>query len=274
MKRSLTSLLACCASSLSFAAEPDPIAYPTKATEVREMSTDRPDQTEGAFTVPKGWFQVEIGVGSYSRRLDTDFRDESLAWGEINFKYGLTHDIDLQLIWVPYNRNRQDDGQEDSNASQEGTGDVVARFKWNVVGNDGGAFAMSVLPYVKIPTASHGIGNGMWEGGVYLNTEVDLGGGFTFGNSFLASLAVDDDDEIYLRPGVTAVLGYDITDKLAVYGEIYTAWQYDAERYWQTSLDVGVTYALTDNLMIDFSVFWFFRGDESIQPLVGLSYRF
>lgn len=272
MKYSLPSLLAACSCGLGLAA--DPIEIQTKATQVRPMSTDRPDQTEGAFTVPKGWFQMEIGLASYSQRTDTDFRDESLSFGEINFKYGLTNDVDLQLIWVPYNQNRQDGGPEDENASQAGTGDLVARVKYNVVGNDGGPFAMSVLPYVKIPTATHRIGNDMWEGGVYLNTEVDLGGGFVLGNSLFGSLAIDDDDEHYFRPGFTAVLGYSVTDNLGVYGEIFTAYQYDAERYWQTSLDVGVTYALTENLMLDLSVFWFFRGDESIQPLVGLSYRF
>lgn len=272
MKHPLTTFLSTCVCSFGLAA--DPVEFKTKAENVREMSTDRPDQTEGAFTVPKGWFQVEVGAVSYSQRLDTDFRDESLSFGEINFKYGLTNDVDLQVIWVPYNQNRQDGGPEDENASQAGTGDVVARVKWNLMGNDGGPFAMSVLPYVKIPTATHRIGNDMWEGGLYLNTEVDLGGGFTLGNSLFASLAIDDDDEHYLRPGFTAVLGYDVTDKLAAYAEIFTAYQYDAERYWQTALDVGVTYALTENLMLDLSVFWFFRGDEAIQPLVGFSWRF
>lgn len=272
MKHSLTTLLSTCLCGLGLAA--DPIEFKTRSENVREMSTDRPDQTEGAYTVPKGWFQMEVGLATYAQRTDTDFRDEALAFGEINFKYGLTNDVDLQLIWVPYNQNRQDGGPEGDNASQAGTGDVVARVKWNVVGNDGGPFAMSVLPFVKIPTATHRIGNDMWEGGLFLNTEVDLGGGFNLGNSFFAALAVDDDDEHYLRPGFTAVLGRDVTDKLAAYLEFFTAWQYDSERYWQSSVDVGVTYALTDNLMLDLSVFWFFRGDEAIQPLVGLSWRF
>ncbi len=276
MKHSLTTLLLlACTASLGIAGPPDAIAeFRGAPAEVRPMSTDRPDQTEGAFTVPKGWFQIEMGLGSYSQRTDSDFRDDSFAWGEINFKYGLTNDVDLQLIWIPYIQNRQDGGSEGDNASQSGLGDLVARVKYNIVGNDGGAFAMSVLPYVKIPTATHRVGNDMWEGGIYLNTEIDLGGGFALGNSVFASLGVDDDDEHYFRPGFTAVLGYDVTDRLNAYTEIFTAYQYDAERYWQTSLDVGVTYALTDNLMLDLSVFWFFRGDESIQPLVGVSWRF
>ena len=274
MKQSLTSTFAACLCSFGLAAEPEPIEFKTRSEEVREMSTDRPDQTEGAFTVPQGWFQMEVGLVSYQHRLDSDYRDNGWAFGEINFKYGLTQDVDLQVIWVPYNRNMQDGGPDGDNTVQTGTGDVVARVKWNVVGNDGGPFAMSLLPYVKIPTSTHRIGNDMWEGGLYLNTEVDLGGGFTLGNSLFASLAVDDDDEIYLRPGFTAVLGLDVTEKTAVYAEFFTAWEYDAERYWQTALDFGVTYAITENFMVDLSVFWFFRGNETIQPLVGFSWRF
>ena len=79
---------------------------PVVAQEVRAMSTDRPDQTEGAYTVPKGMYQFEFGLLSYARRLDTDNRSETFTWGEVNAKYGLTHDIDLQLIWQPYIQQR------------------------------------------------------------------------------------------------------------------------------------------------------------------------
>lgn len=275
MKSSFCQVLAACVCSCGLAADPVEVkSGKTSREEAREMSTDRPDQTEGAYTVPKGWFQVEMGLATWTRRLDTDHADVAHAWGEFNFKYGLTNNTDLQLVWVAYNRGLQDGGPEEENAIQAGAGDLVTRFKWNVLGNDGGPIAVSLLPYVKIPVASQRIGNNMWEGGLFVNAEMDVGGGFALGSSLFGSLAVDEDDGHYFRPGGTLVLGRDVTERLAWYWEVFTAWQYDSERYWLTSLDTGFTYALTQNLLLDLSVFWYFRGEEAIQGLVGLSWRF
>jgi hypothetical protein len=240
------------------------------AQPVRDMSTDRPDQTEGAFTVPKGMFQFEAGLFNHSRRLDTDDRVESTIWGEVNAKYGLTDHVDVQLLWQPWAEMR-DAG---AGTYREGINDLTARLKWNVIGNDGGSFAMSLLPFVKIPIAKHRIGNDMWEGGLAINTEIDLGGGFTLGNSLFGTIVADADDTLYFRPAMTAVLGYDITERFSCFLEIFAASQVDTERYWQTSLDAGIGYAITEDLVFDAGVFWFFRGDEAINPFVGLSWRF
>jgi hypothetical protein len=262
--------------STCFAATPsDP--WDTKPHTVREMTTDRPDQTEGAFTIPKGMFQIESGLVNYSRRLDTDHRNETMIFGEMNVKYGVTDSLDFQLIWQPYTTMRYKGNTEDADNLgfyREGVNDLVVRLKYNVIGNDGGAFAMSLLPFVKVPTAKHRIGNDMWEGGLAVNTEIDLGGGFTLGNSLFATIAADSDDTLYFRPAVTAVLGYGITERLSCYVEIFSASQVDVERYWQTSLDAGLGFAITPNMIFDVGANWFFRGDEAINPFVGLSVRF
>lgn len=246
------------------------------AGEVRPMATDRPDQTDGVYTVPKGWWQFETGLLSYSRRLDTDNRNESFIWGEVNAKYGLTDSIDLQLIWQAWaeNRYRGDPGNGEDGFAREGVNDLVARVKFNLFGNDEGRWAMSVVPFVKIPTAKHKIGNDMWEGGMSINSEVDLGGGFTLGNTIYAQALADNDDTLHFSPTVTAVLGYEVTDSLVVYGEIYGQNRVDTERYWQTSFDAGFMYSITPNVIFDAGANWFFRGDEAINPFVGLSWRF
>ena len=251
-------------------------AWQKKAETVRPMATDRPDQTDGVYTVPKGMFQFETGLFNYSRRLDTDYRNEAFIWGEVNAKYGLTDSIDLQLIWQAWaeNRYRGDPGNGEPGYYREGVNDLVARVKFNLFGNDGGSWAMSVVPFVKIPTAKHKIGNDMWEGGVSINSEIDLGGGFTLGNTLYSQILADNDDTLHFSPTVTAVLGYEVTDSFVVYGEIYGQNRVDTERYWQTSFDAGFMYSITPNVIFDAGANWFFRGDEAINPFVGLSWRF
>ena len=238
---------------------------------VREMTTDRPDQTEGAFTVPKGWWQFETGLASYTRQLDTDNRVDGWVLGEINAKYGLTDSVDLQLLWQAY-ANEKDHG--DPGSFSEGTTDLYVRLKWNLVGNDGGPFALALIPNVKVPTATHDMGNGIWEGGLAIATEIDLGGGFTLGNTLSFNVNADANEDMYVRPVATAVLGYGITEKLSTYVEVFSTWARDTDRYWQVSFDAGFGYAITDNVIADIGVNWFVEGGEALNPFVGLSWRF
>ena len=80
-------------------------AIQKKAGEVRPMATDRPDQTDGVYTVPKGWWQFETGLLSYSRRLDTDNRNESFIWGAVNANYGLTARLAPPPLWQAWPQN-------------------------------------------------------------------------------------------------------------------------------------------------------------------------
>src|SRR5687767_7346997 len=61
---------------------------PTPRQLMREMSTDRPDKTESAYTVDAGHFQVEADLVSYAYDAHNPDRDhtitESLGVGTLN----------------------------------------------------------------------------------------------------------------------------------------------------------------------------------------------
>ncbi len=133
---------------------------------------------------------------------------------------------------------------------------------------------MSVVPFMKIPTAKHKIGNELWEGGMPINSEIDFGGGFTLGNTIYSQILGDSDDTLHFSPTATAVLGYEVTDSLTVYGEIYAQNKVDSEGYWQTSFDAGFMYSITPNVIFDAAANWFLRGEEAFNPFVVFSWRF
>lgn len=246
----------------------------TRPEKVRPMTTDRPDQTEGAYTVPKGWFQIESGLFSHSSRLNTEERTEINNYAEVNLKYGIAQDVDLQAIWVPHVRHRHKDAGGQVIDEAEGHGDVFFRAKWNVVGNDEGAYALSLMPWVKAPVAEPTLGNDMWEFGLGINQAFDLGGGFSVGSSLFLNQAVNLDNDHYFEPTISAVLGWAATDRVGLYVEVFSAWRMDEERYLQTSLDGGITFLMTENLQFDAGVNWFFRGECAVNPFVGVSWRF
>src|SRR5262249_5703166 len=81
-------------------------------------------------------------------------------------KVGLLNNVDLQLVLAPYRHMRIKDETTGATEYRSGFGDVTPRVKVNLAGNDGGFFALGLIPFVKFPTAQEHLGNGAYEGGV------------------------------------------------------------------------------------------------------------
>lgn len=245
------------------------LSFLSAAEVEREMATDRPDQTESPYTVPTGMIQIESGLFSYTRSLDAPLRSESFEWGNVNVKLGLSTNTDLQIVWTPWTERRQQ-----GSPSMEGSSDLTVRAKWNLLGNDGGTVAAGLMPYVKAPTASKGVGNGEWEGGLIVPVTFQLSETWSLGTMGFAGLVADDAGDYHLEPGLSASLGCGLTESTGTYLELYGEYAGDAERDWQVALDAGLTFALSTSLVLDIGVNWFFAGDQQLNPFIGLSKRF
>ena len=78
------------------------LANPVPPALLRELSTDRPDQTESPYTVDAGHFQVEMDFFNYTADRDTaggaDLRARAWSVAPLNLKLGLTNRLDVQLM--------------------------------------------------------------------------------------------------------------------------------------------------------------------------------
>jgi hypothetical protein len=63
----------------------------------------------------------------------------------------------------------------------DGVGDLTTRLKINLWGDDGGRTAFAIMPFIKAPTNSHGLGNDAVEGGVIFPLAVALPGAWDMG---------------------------------------------------------------------------------------------
>ena len=149
---------ACCAALSLAAAEekPDKSVYhlfnPTPRHLMREMSTDRPDTTESAYTVDAGHFQVEADLLKVTRERHNVAKDhtitEALEIAPLNLKVGLGNRSDLQILVPTYTALRVRDKRRRESDTVRGFGDMEVRLKNNLWGNDGGATALALMPYV------------------------------------------------------------------------------------------------------------------------------
>ena len=253
---------------------------PTPREYMREMSTDRPDKTESAYTVDAGHFQIEMDFFSYTRDRDTsggaDTRVESWAIAPINFKVGLLNSVDLQTVIETYNFVETDDRVGGTKTRQEGFGDVTSRLKVNLWGNDGGSTALAIMPYVKSPTNQDQLGNNSVEGGIILPLAVELPAGFAMGIMPQIDFVRNDGRDGHHTEIVnTMTIGHGIIGDLGMYVEFFSAVSTEDDSPWVGTVDIGFTYGLTPDIQLDAGVnIGVTDSADDINPFLGISLRF
>jgi Putative MetA-pathway of phenol degradation len=243
---------------------------PTPPAQLRDLSTDRPDQTESPYTVDAGHFQVELDFFKLtSDRHSTDgVRSETWNVAPINLKIGLLNNVDLQLVFDSYVSTRT----RNPSTRASGFGDLTTRLKINLWGNDGGKTAFALMPYVKLPLDASELRNGHTEGGLIVPFAMELPGGWNLGLMTEVDWVSDDagaHDTEWLN---TVTLSRTLIGKLGAYVE-FVAVAGDAPGFaWRGQVDAGFTYALTDNFAgCNFGVT---RSAPDYEPFAGFSIRF
>lgn len=115
-----------------------------------------------ATTVDAGHAQLDVDVVNAAwEGSGGDSRFDVLA---LKARVGLTRRFDAQLELTPYRQTYTAEGPRMGTA--RGVSDTTLRVGLNLWGNDGGISAASLVPFIRIPTATGGVGTGALEGGV------------------------------------------------------------------------------------------------------------
>jgi hypothetical protein len=91
--------------------------------------------------------------------------------------------MDLEAGFALYNNSSVKNRSTGAVTSGSGFGDILLGSKVNLFGNEGARQALALLPFVKIPTASTNIGNGV--------TEFTLNAPYTINLDTLWSLTIE-----------------------------------------------------------------------------------
>lgn len=239
--------------------------------DIRPMSLDRPDVTESAYSVPPGYFQVEMSFFDFERDASRGTRTETSTWGMMNIKAGLTADMDLQLVFDAHQEIRT--STAGSTLRQSGFGDVILRLKKNLWGNDEGRSAFALMPYVSIPTGTELSANA-WQGGLIAPFAYELSDRFGFGAMGQVDMVHDADTQGYdLQWLATATVGMEITDRWGMFVEGVVVAGEDAA--FIALFNTGFTFAVTDTLVFDAGVrIGLNRPAPDFGVFSGVSFRF
>lgn len=248
---------------------------PTPRSQLRELQPDRPNVTEGPFTVDAGHVQIEAALAQYAFDRDADTRTHTLDVAPVNVKLGLTNSVDIEFIFTPFERIVTRDASE-RDAVQGFGDDTQVRVKWNLGGNDGGKTAFALLPFVKVPTGKDGIGNGHVEGGLILPLSIELPAGFDLGTMAEFDVTYDEDRDDY---GVDFVHSASLSHKLVGELEGYLEYVGTAPRPggggYRAEASSGLVYGLADDWKIDAGGTLGLSGrTDDLTLFVGTSVRF
>ena len=284
-KTLVSTLLLTASATAALAADPAPdksqyhLFNPTPPQWLREMSTDRPDKTESAYTVDAGHFQIEMDLVNYSYDKHNPARDGTIVrtWGiaPINLKVGLLNNLDVQFVLQPHTYVHTSDPAAGV-SKQRGFGDLMMRVKWNLWGNDGGSTAFALMPYLKLPTNQDQLGNRSVEFGLIAPLAVELPAGWGMGLMTQLDVVRDTTSSGYHPEFVnTVTFGHDIVGDLGGYVEFFSSVSTERGSSWVGSVDLGLTYALTKNIQLDAGInLGVTRAADDFNPFVGVSWRF
>lgn len=221
---------------------------------MREMSTDRPDTTESAYSVDAGHFQIELSFVdfSYDGADEGEATARTIAVAPMLLKAGLTNNIDLQLGLDPYTRDRSTGATANERTGVEGFGDMLIRLKVNLWGNDGGRTALAVMPFITLPTASNGLGSEGFEGGLIVPLAIALAHELSLGLMAEIDFNRNGADDGYVVDFVhTATISRKLFGDLSAYIEYAGFADLSSEVDYRGYCNAGLTYGLTADTQLD-----------------------
>ena len=160
----LVGLFWSCAANAQVKSDPDEVASLVELLVDDGVPDPRPFRreqlalTRDAGTIVPGAWQLEITAGQFTLRNYQDeslFDDTSITFGEfINLRRGVTEDIELQLSVSTYVFEPVAPGSSTLDGEFEFTPQVAAKI--NLIGNDGGDWAVALRPWIGIGDLTSG----------------------------------------------------------------------------------------------------------------------
>jgi hypothetical protein len=212
--------------------------------EIKEIETDRPDQTECSSVIPVKSFQVETGISyEYDGYKSSSTKRQNYA--STLFRFGIGKNIELRLVAGEYEKSTEHLLTETKN--NEGFKPIELGTKVFICPQKGIVPQTSLLMHLELPLAS-----AHYKGESVLPS-------FRFSMSHTLSKRMDagcnigmawtpDSGPLYIY---TLTVAEELIPKLSAYIETYG--DFSTIFFPESAIDGGFTYALFPNWQLDIS---------------------
>jgi Putative MetA-pathway of phenol degradation len=209
-----------------------------KAQDLPPIATDRPDQTECPFIVPKGYIQAENGFFYEKSSPNT----QSMAYPSILWKYGVSDNFELRLITELVS-------EKALLQTQMGISPVTVGFKVKILEENGWLPKTSFIGHLTVPKwASKELSANYYAPSFRFTMQHTLSDRFALAYNLGAEWDGETPEPTFIY---TLTTGFAVTKKLGAYLELYGFSPQNQQS--DHRLDGGFTYLMNNNVMIDIS---------------------
>jgi hypothetical protein len=225
--------------------------------------------------VPQGRWQIETGLGDWTRDRSDGVTTDTTVWGNTAIKYGVSNNADVELWVTPLEAV----GIHGAGLSEHHSsfGDMLVRVKYELT-PDNAPVQVALDPFVKIPAANHRLGNGKVEGGLLMPIQIPIGKSpFTLALDPELDLLADANGRgHHFATQQVLNLGVAMSDKVSVSTELWAMRDWDPSGTGkQASWDVAAAYQPTKNLQLDAGAnFGLNSQTPGVELYTGVSVRF
>ena len=253
--------------------------HPVPAAYMRELNADRPDKTDCPFTVDAGHLQLEMDFANvtYNRARPGrgKLRSTAAEFAPVNLKAGILDAVDFQLVLTPYQWEDTGVGTAKAGMQRSWFNSITPRFKVNLIGNDGGFFALALIPFISIPLKHGQPGDAAAEGGLGIPFSFDVPGwdvGFQSTVHFNHELAGDGHHREFDN---SVSIGHALIGNLSLAAEFFGSVSTERGASWVGTADCWLTYQVEGNLRIDGGLYMgLTAAADDWHPWLGTTWRF
>lgn len=211
--------------------------------------------TESPQTVAPGRLLVEMDGLSlgFDRTRGDGTKYTAVGLANTILTAGLTDTVDLQVGATLFLRQKYDAGGRTD--SRSGLGDTVFRAKWKFWSDEQLGAALAVIPYVKVPSSTGGVGSDAVEGGLIVPWAMALPAGVTAGAMARWDVVRNDADDGYdAQWRLTGYVERKLTSAFSVYGEGSLAADSTGLSDWAGTIGVGALLQMTKSVQFDYEL--------------------
>lgn len=217
--------------------------------QIQDLVTDRPDQTESSLIVPVNSLQIETGFSYEKDKFKEDgfdIENENLILASTLFRYGINDMFEFRFSGNYVITKTKVGGVE---TELQGLENFTLGTKISLWKDRDVVTHLAVIVQATLPFGNRELRPDKFEPAVKLTASQDFVNNFSVG----INLGFENDSGINKNAYTyTAVLGYEVNDKIGTYLEFYG---FGIDEFLPVHhIDGGVTYLHKQNIQIDLSV--------------------
>ncbi len=216
-----------------------------------DIVTDRPDQTESALTIPKGFIQAELGASiEQVEVIQTPLGSLSIhdhCYPSLLVRYGISNNVELRLA-IEYLQTKYNNIEYDID-TENGFSPISLGTKISLFGEKGARPETAFLFHIAIPFSGNRTFQSRYVGGDFrFSMSHELSERFALSYNLGGEWSGED-------PRATGIytlsLGVSLMNRLSMYAESYGFLTQDQTP--DHRLDGGFTYLFSKNIQADIS---------------------